>query len=42
VRDDSAAYYGAQIEERTLLPLGSARLFETRLEEWLPLNPPRR
>ncbi len=41
VRDDSAPYYGAQIEERTLIPVEGARIFETTLEEWLPLNPPR-
>lgn len=41
VRDDSAPYYGAQIAERTLIPLEGAHIFETRLEEWLPLNPPR-
>jgi len=42
VRDDDAPYYGAKIEERTLIPLDDAQIFETRLEEWLPLNPPRR
>jgi len=41
VRDDTAPYYGAVIEERTLLPVDGAQLAETRLEEWLPLNPPR-
>ncbi|HWM16020.1 MAG TPA: SDR family oxidoreductase [Microbacterium sp.] len=41
VRDDEATYYGAHIEERTLLPIEGAQIFETRLEEWLPLNPPR-
>lgn len=41
VRDDSAPYYGARIEERTLVPLDGAQIFETRLSEWLPLNPPR-
>ncbi|GAA2011225.1 SDR family oxidoreductase [Microbacterium ulmi] len=41
VRDDDAPYYGARIEQRTLLPVEGARIFETRLEEWLPLNPPR-
>ncbi|MGH3688742.1 MAG: SDR family oxidoreductase [Microbacterium sp.] len=41
VRDDSAPYYGAQIEERTLIPVDGAHIFETSLEEWLPLNPPR-
>lgn len=42
VRDDSAPYYGAQVEERTLVPVEGAQIFETRLEEWLPLNPPRK
>ncbi|GAA3935747.1 SDR family oxidoreductase [Microbacterium soli] len=42
VRDDSAPYYGAQIEERTLIPLEGAQIFETTLEAWLPLNPPRK
>lgn len=42
VRDDSAPYYGAQIEERTLVPVDGAQIFETRLEDWLPLNPPRK
>lgn len=41
VRDDTAPYYGAQIEERTLIPLDGAQIFDTTLEEWLPLNPPR-
>lgn len=42
VRDDSAPYYGALIEERTLVPVDGAQIFETRLEYWLPLNPPRK
>lgn len=42
VRDDDAPYYGAKIEERTLIPLDGAQIFETSLEEWLPLNPPRK
>ncbi|MFH8251565.1 SDR family oxidoreductase [Microbacterium sp. B2969] len=41
VRDDSAPYYGARIEERTLLPVDGAWIFDTSLEEWLPANPPR-
>jgi uncharacterized protein YbjT (DUF2867 family) len=41
VRDDTAPYYGAQIEERTLIPLDDAEIFTTSLDEWLPLNPPR-
>lgn len=42
VRDDSAPYYGAQIEERTLLPVDGAEIFTTTLDEWLPLNPLRK
>ncbi|MCD2498588.1 SDR family oxidoreductase [Microbacterium nymphoidis] len=41
VRDDTAPYYGARIEERTLIPVEGAQIFPTTLEEWLPLNPPR-
>jgi uncharacterized protein YbjT (DUF2867 family) len=41
IRDDSAPYYGARIEERTLIPVEGAQIFETSLEKWLPLNPPR-
>ena len=41
VRDDTAPYYGAIIEERTLLPVDGAHIAATRLDEWLPLNPPR-
>ena len=42
VRDDTAPYYGAVIDERTLVPLDGARIFATTLEEWLPANPPRK
>lgn len=38
VRDDSAPYYGAQIEERTLVPEDGAHVFETSLEDWLAMN----
>ena len=41
VRDDDAPYYGAKIDERTLLPVDGVEIFDTRLEDWLPLNPPR-
>ncbi|MBW9092721.1 SDR family oxidoreductase [Microbacterium jejuense] len=41
VRDDTAPYYGAVVEERTLVPVEGALLFETTLDEWLPANPPR-
>jgi uncharacterized protein YbjT (DUF2867 family) len=42
VRDDTAPYYGAVVEERTLVPVDGAQIFGMRLDEWLPLNPPRR
>lgn len=42
VRDDTAPYYGAVIEERTLIPVEGAQIFSTTLEEWLPANPPRK
>ena len=42
VRDDTAPYYGAVVEERTLIPLDGARIFATTLEEWLPANPLRK
>lgn len=41
VTDPNAQYFGAHMEERTLMPVGGVRLFETTLEEWLPANPPR-
>ncbi|WP_026924903.1 SDR family oxidoreductase [Glycomyces arizonensis] len=40
VRDDDAFYYGAPIDEKTLIPVEGAQISETRLEDWLPLNPP--
>jgi hypothetical protein len=42
VRDDTAPYYGAVIDRSTLVPVEGARIFPTRLEEWLPANPPRK
>lgn len=41
VTDPEAPYYGARVEERTLVPVEGARIFETSLDEWLPANPPR-
>lgn len=41
VQDPDAQYYGAHIEERTLIPLDGAEIFPTTLAEWLPANPPR-
>jgi uncharacterized protein YbjT (DUF2867 family) len=40
VRDDDAPYYGGRIAERTLVPVDGAQIFTTRLEDWLPENPP--
>lgn len=41
VQDPDAQYYGAHIDERTLIPVDGAVIFETTFEEWLPANPPR-
>src|ERR1700751_3817537 len=35
VRDPEARYWGGRVEERSLLPLGEARLGRTGLDEWL-------
>ncbi len=35
VMADDAPYFGAAIEERTLLPVDGARVFDTRLDDWL-------
>jgi uncharacterized protein YbjT (DUF2867 family) len=39
VRDPEAGYWGGRVEERSLVPLGEARLGPTRLEDWLKLSP---
>jgi uncharacterized protein YbjT (DUF2867 family) len=39
VVDASAPYFGAILEERTLLPAGDALVFETRFEDWLAAQP---
>ena len=41
VSDPEATYFGARMEERTLLPVEGAQIFATTLDEWLPANPPR-
>lgn len=41
MQDPDAQYYGAHIDERTLIPVDGAVIFETTFEEWLPANPPR-
>ena len=35
IADPRARYYGAQLEERTLVPDGNATIGETRFEDWL-------
>ncbi len=35
VRDPEARYFGGRVEERSLVPLGEARLGRIRLEQWL-------
>ena len=35
VRDPEARYWGGRVEERSLVPLGEARLGRVGLEEWL-------
>jgi len=39
VADPSAPYFGAILEERTLVPAGEAIVFETRFEDWLAAQP---
>jgi uncharacterized protein YbjT (DUF2867 family) len=39
VRDPEARYWGGRVEERSLVPLGEARLGPTRLEDWLKQSP---
>ena len=40
VVDANARYFGALLDERTLVPDRDAQFGETYLKEWLPLNPP--
>jgi hypothetical protein len=35
VSDPNARYWGGQVEEHSLVPLGEARLGRIRLDEWL-------
>jgi hypothetical protein len=35
VRDPEARYYGGRVEERSLVPLGEARLGHIGLDEWV-------
>ena len=40
VRDPEARYYGGRVEERSLVPLGEARLGRIGLDEWLRRSQP--
>ena len=40
VRDPKAGYYGGRVEERSLVPLGEARLGRIGLDEWLRRSRP--
>ncbi len=35
IADPHARYFGAELQERTLVPAANARLAETRFEHWL-------
>jgi len=39
VGDPEAGYWGGRVEERSLVPLGEARLGRIGLDEWLPAHP---
>jgi uncharacterized protein YbjT (DUF2867 family) len=41
VRDPEARYYGGRVEERSLVPLGEARLGRIGLDDWLRRSPAR-
>jgi len=41
VRDPEARYFGGRVEERSLVPLGEARLGRIDLDEWLRRSPAR-
>ena len=41
VRDAEARYWGGRVEERSLVPLGEARLGRIHLDEWLRSSQPR-
>ena len=41
VNDPEARYFGGQLEEESLVPLGEARLGRLNLDEWLCLSPER-
>jgi uncharacterized protein YbjT (DUF2867 family) len=41
VGDPEARYFGGLVQERSLVPLGEARLGPTHLEDWLKQSPRR-
>jgi uncharacterized protein YbjT (DUF2867 family) len=41
VSDPEARYYGGRVEERSLVPLGEARLGRIGLDDWLRRSPAR-
>ena len=41
VKDPDARYFGGRVEERSLVPLGEARLGRIGLDEWLRRSPAR-
>jgi hypothetical protein len=41
VSDPEARYYGSRVEERSLVPLGEARLGRIGLDEWVRRSPPK-
>jgi uncharacterized protein YbjT (DUF2867 family) len=41
VSDPEARYFGGRVEERSLVPLGEARLGRIGLDEWVRRSPPR-
>jgi uncharacterized protein YbjT (DUF2867 family) len=41
VSDPEARYFGGRVEERSLVPLGEARLGRIGLDEWLRRSPAR-
>jgi hypothetical protein len=40
--DPRSRYFGAGLDERTLVPAGDAKLGETTFEHWLAQSPPAR
>jgi len=40
IADPQATYFGAQLDERSLVPLGNARIMPTRFDAWLRVREP--